>query len=101
MPQLAQHLRGASPAKWTYEDFLLFSDDGKRHELIDGEHTSPVWDMFRVAHVSVPLMSPFPFTKHQGFVRMAELSAENRGVLTTPLLSGMEIKLAEIFESII
>jgi len=43
MPQLAQHL------KWTYEDFLLFPDDGKRHELIDGEH----------------IMSPSPFTKHQ------------------------------------
>src|SRR6185436_342226 len=30
--------------KLTYEDFLLFPDDGKRHELIDGEHyvtTSP------------------------------------------------------------
>jgi len=25
-------------AKLTYEDFLLFPDDGKRHELIDGEH---------------------------------------------------------------
>ncbi len=22
----------------TYDDFLLFPDDGKRHELIDGEH---------------------------------------------------------------
>ena len=43
MPQLVQHL------KWTYEDFLLFPDDGKRHELIDGEH----------------IMSPSPFTKHQ------------------------------------
>jgi Uma2 family endonuclease len=43
MPQLTQHL------KWTYEDFLLFPDDGKRHELIDGEH----------------IMSPSPFTKHQ------------------------------------
>jgi hypothetical protein len=32
MPQLAEHLN------WTYEDFLLFPDDGKRHELIDGEH---------------------------------------------------------------
>lgn len=27
-----------SPVKLTYEDFLLFPDDGKRHELIDGEH---------------------------------------------------------------
>ena len=43
MPQLAQHL------KWTYSDLLLFPDDGKRHELIDGEH----------------IMSPSPFTKHQ------------------------------------
>ena len=24
--------------KLTYEDFVLFPDDGKRHELIDGEH---------------------------------------------------------------
>jgi Uma2 family endonuclease len=28
----------ASGVKLTYEDFLLFPDDGRRHELIDGEH---------------------------------------------------------------
>ena len=29
----------ASPGlKLTYDDFVLFPDDGKRHELIDGEH---------------------------------------------------------------
>jgi Uma2 family endonuclease len=29
----------ASPrVKLTYDDFVLFPDDGKRHELIDGEH---------------------------------------------------------------
>ena len=29
----------ASPRlKLTYDDFVLFPDDGKRHELIDGEH---------------------------------------------------------------
>ena len=30
----------ANPArvKLTYDDFLLFPDDGRRHELIDGEH---------------------------------------------------------------
>jgi Uma2 family endonuclease len=28
----------ASTVKLTYDDFLLFPDDGKRHELIDGEH---------------------------------------------------------------
>jgi len=37
------------PVKFTYDDFCLFPDDGKRHELIDGEHC----------------MSPSPVTKHQ------------------------------------
>ena len=27
-----------SSVKLTYDDFVLFPDDGKRHELIDGEH---------------------------------------------------------------
>ena len=34
----------SSGVKLTYDDFVLFPDDGKRHELIDGEHyvtTSP------------------------------------------------------------
>ena len=35
--------------KLTYEDFVLFPDDGKRHELIDGEH----------------FVTPSPNTKHQ------------------------------------
>lgn len=35
--------------KFTYEDYLLFPDDGKRHELIDGDH----------------YMTPAPTTKHQ------------------------------------
>jgi hypothetical protein len=35
----SDELRTASPrVKLTYDDFLLFPDDGKRHELIDGEH---------------------------------------------------------------
>ena len=37
------------PVKLTYEDFLLFPDDGKRHELIDGEH----------------YVTPSPSRKHQ------------------------------------
>jgi Uma2 family endonuclease len=28
----------AARVRLTYDDFLLFPDDGKRHELIDGEH---------------------------------------------------------------
>ncbi len=35
--------------KFTYEDYLLFPEDGKRHELIDGDY----------------FMSPAPKTKHQ------------------------------------
>ena len=40
----------ASPGvKLTYDDFVLFPDDGMRHELIDGEH----------------YVTPSPNTKHQ------------------------------------
>jgi Uma2 family endonuclease len=43
-------VRPASPsAKLTYDDFVQFPDDGKRHELIDGEH----------------YVTPSPSTKHQ------------------------------------
>ena len=38
-----------SGLKLTYDDFVLFPDDGKRHELIDGEH----------------FVTPSPNTKHQ------------------------------------
>jgi Uma2 family endonuclease len=33
------HVKPATPGvKLTYDDFVLFPDDGMRHELIDGEH---------------------------------------------------------------
>ena len=38
--------------KLTYDDFVHFPDDGKRHELIDGEH----------------YVTPSPNTKHQSIV---------------------------------
>ena len=41
-----------SRIKLTYDDFVLFPDDGKRHELIDGEH----------------YVTPSPVTKHQRIV---------------------------------
>ena len=41
--------RASSGVKLTYDDFVLFPDDGKRHELIDGEH----------------YVTPSPNTKHQ------------------------------------
>ncbi len=39
----------AQSTKLTYEDYLLFPDDGKRHELLDGDH----------------FVTPSPSTKHQ------------------------------------
>jgi Uma2 family endonuclease len=39
--------------KLTYDDFVLFPDDGKRHELIDGEH----------------YVTPSPNLKHQAVSR--------------------------------
>jgi len=38
-----------SSTKFTYEDYLLFPEDGKRHELIDGDH----------------FVTPSPATRHQ------------------------------------
>jgi Uma2 family endonuclease len=35
----SDHVKPSSPGlKLTYDDFVLFPDDGKRHEIIDGEH---------------------------------------------------------------
>jgi Uma2 family endonuclease len=44
-----------APAKvrLTYDDFILFPDNGKRHELIDGDH----------------IMTPAPSVRHQRIVR--------------------------------
>jgi Uma2 family endonuclease len=47
---MAQPLR---QIQYTYEDYLLFPEDGKRHELIAGDH----------------FMSPSPITKHQKVLR--------------------------------
>ena len=45
-------MKPAPGVKLTYEDFLLFPDDGKRHELMDGEH----------------YVTPTPNLKHQSIV---------------------------------
>ena len=41
--------QGAPSVKFTYDDFVDFPDDGKRHEIIDGEH----------------YVTPSPTPKHQ------------------------------------
>jgi Uma2 family endonuclease len=45
-------MRANAGVKLTYDDFVLFPDDGKRHELIDGEH----------------YVTPSPNRKHQAIV---------------------------------
>jgi Uma2 family endonuclease len=52
---------GAHSLKLSYEDYLYFPDDGKRHELIDGEH----------------YVTPAPNLKHQTAV--VNLSGDLRG----------------------
>jgi len=57
---------GASPThggvKLTYDDFVLFPDDGQRHELIDGEH----------------YVTPCPNTKHQQILLNLTVLVANR-----------------------
>ena len=47
--------------RFTYDDFLLFPDDGKRHEIIDGEH----------------YVTPSPNTRHQELVGRLHLAIGN------------------------
>src|SRR5688572_27783974 len=47
--------------RFTYEDFLLFPDDGKRHEIIDGEH----------------YVTPSPNLRHQDLVGRLYLAIGN------------------------
>ena len=49
MPGTDGALHNPRGVKLTYDDFVLFPDDGLRHELIDGEH----------------YVTPSPNTKHQ------------------------------------
>jgi Uma2 family endonuclease len=50
-----------SGVKLTYDDFLLFPDDGQRHELIDGEH----------------YVTPSPNPRHQRILRELCLAIGN------------------------
>lgn len=71
--------------KFTYEDYLLFPDDGKRHELIDGDH----------------YVTPAPRTRHQiastnlaGLLHAHLLRTKAGRVLTAPtdvVLSDLDV----------
>jgi Uma2 family endonuclease len=45
-------MTNSSPIRLTYEDYAAIPDDGKRHQLVDGEH----------------YVTPSPFTRHQRIV---------------------------------
>jgi Uma2 family endonuclease len=57
----SEEMRPTPGVKLTYDDFLLFPDDGKRHELIDGEH----------------YVTPSPNTAHQRIVGWLHLALGN------------------------
>ena len=54
-------MRPESRTKLTYDDFVLFPDDGMRHELIDGEH----------------YVTPSPNRKHQEIIGRLYLTIGN------------------------
>ena len=63
-----------SQTKFTYEDYLIFPDDGKRHELIDGDHyvtPSPTFRHQRVCSNLHRLLSSFVHEKRLGHVLTA------------------------------
>ncbi len=69
----AQATSKQSSIKFTYEDYLLFPDDGKRHELIDGEHyvtPSPsIWSMARVNSIKHQRISRRLVTAFENFLK--------------------------------
>ena len=102
--------------KLTYEDFLSFPDDGRRHELIDGEHyvtPSPntrhqrlvarlfdaIYDHLKVRWIVDPELDVVKVFRReaQGLSSVADLSREAGDNLTAPLLPGLAISLPELF----
>jgi len=99
----------------TYDDFVLFPDDGKRHESIDGEHVvtpAPnvrhqvlvrrlVYDLERYfrAHPQLDAVQVFRPTPEGRLARVVELTVEDGDVLTTPLLPGCQSDLRELFRT--
>jgi Uma2 family endonuclease len=70
------------PRKLTYEDYLLFPEDGLRHEIIDGEH----------------YVTATPFFRHQNavgelFLRLAVLTKSHD--LGTVILSPFAVLLSQ------
>jgi Uma2 family endonuclease len=69
-------IRDTVRRKLTYEDYLLFPEDGKRHEILDGEHyvmPAPAPD-HQVASMELSLkLASFVFERRLGLVLCAPL----------------------------
>lgn len=64
----------ARKLKYTYQDYLLFPDDGNRHEIIGGEHyvtPAPNWRHQLVAGNLHRLASPFVHENRLGYILFA------------------------------
>jgi Uma2 family endonuclease len=69
-------IRDTVRRKLTYEDYLLFPEDGKRHEILDGEHyvmPAPSFDHQGACGSLHLTLGPFVRAHRLGFVRFAPL----------------------------
>ncbi len=69
-------IRDTVRRKLTYEDYLLFPEDGKRHEILDGEHYVMPAPSFEHQGISFKLclkIGNFVLEHRRGFVRYAPL----------------------------
>jgi hypothetical protein len=89
----SDRVKPASPGvKLTYDDFLLFPDDGQRPELIDS--WLEIHQVGRVFYAPYDVVfSNFDVVEPD----LLYLSSEADDSLTTPLLPGLEMPLRRIF----
>jgi Uma2 family endonuclease len=102
-------LRDPIRRKLTYEDYLLFPEDGNRHEILDGEHFVTAAPNLWHQSIIVELTSWIaPFVRRHRLGRLYVAPADvllsehdivqpGGEVLTSPLFPGLEIPLTEIF----
>ena len=105
-----------SGVKLTYDDFVHFPDDGKRHELIDGEHyvtpspntkhqrivlnlASPIWTFLKTNDVGELFTAPFDVVFSEFDVVEPDLlfiSSERAAVLTDKNVEGAPDLVIEV-----
>ncbi|MDE2058777.1 MAG: Uma2 family endonuclease [candidate division NC10 bacterium] len=102
--------------KFTYNDYLLFPDDGKRHELIDGEHymtpspseghqriamnlSGTLWQYLTTRPIGRAYAAPFDVVLSQTDVVQPDLlfvSAAKTSILTARNVQGAPDLIVEI-----